>query len=271
MSGEPAGGAGILARYARVLEAVAAAPEGLSLTETARATGLPRGTVHRLIGALLEVGYLAARDGRKVYVLGPRLVHLLHLGAGTAPVAALVRPALEGLAARFGETAFLARLRGERVEALAMVAPSGAAGRAHVRPGRVLPLHAAASAKAIFAFQDEERVARALARPRLGYTAATRVEEGEVRAELERVRRTGYARCANELDPGVLSYAVPVRLPGGAVFYSVGLVGLDQRLAARDPAEVVAALGEAAATIAERLAEDLPRAVEAPARAEGQR
>ena len=64
---------GILTRYAAVLDALAAAPEGLSLTEVVRATGLPRGTAHRLLGALRGVGYIAGRDGRKVYVLGPRL------------------------------------------------------------------------------------------------------------------------------------------------------------------------------------------------------
>ena len=68
---------GILTRYAVVLEALAVSPGGLSLTELARATALPRGTVHRLIAALAGVGYIAGRDGRKIYVLGPRLLRLL--------------------------------------------------------------------------------------------------------------------------------------------------------------------------------------------------
>ena len=78
---------GILSRYATVLDAVAGQPGGLSLTETMQATGLPRGTVHRLLGALLDVGYLANPESRKIYVLGPRLVRLLHLGASPAAVA----------------------------------------------------------------------------------------------------------------------------------------------------------------------------------------
>ncbi|MBT4888407.1 MAG: helix-turn-helix domain-containing protein, partial [Rhodospirillales bacterium] len=65
---------GILIRYAAVLDIFAAASGGLTLTEVMNETGLPRGTVHRLLGALLDVGYIESVDGRKVYVLGKRLM-----------------------------------------------------------------------------------------------------------------------------------------------------------------------------------------------------
>ena len=88
---------GILGRYAVVLETIAASPDGMTLTELIAATGLPRGTLHRLIGALREVGYIAPRGGRKVYGLGPRLLRLLHLGSAPASVPALARPMLQEL------------------------------------------------------------------------------------------------------------------------------------------------------------------------------
>ena len=119
MSGET----GILTRYATVLDVLAAAPGGLTLIEVVRATGLPRGTVHRLLAALRGVGFISARDGRKVYVLGPRLLRLLHLGQEPAAVAPLVRPLLDNLTARFKETAFLAKLAGDQVRSIAMATP----------------------------------------------------------------------------------------------------------------------------------------------------
>ena len=60
---------GILERYSNVLETLADAPNGLSLSEIVNRTRIPQGTVHRLIKALLQVGYAAQRDGRKIYVL----------------------------------------------------------------------------------------------------------------------------------------------------------------------------------------------------------
>ena len=240
---------GILTRYATVLDALTAAPDGLSLTEVVRATGLPRGTAHRLLGALHRVGYIAGRDGRKIYVLGPRLLRLLHLGQAPGAVAPLVRPLLDALTARFGETAFLAKLAGAEVRAIAMQTPDNES-QSYVQPGRVMPVHAAASAKAIWAYQEDGAAAALLAEPRARFTDKTRVEEAEVRADLERVRRLGYAVCDGELDPGVLSYACPVHLDGAGVLYAIGMVGLSQRLGRFPADEVVGALRAAAAAFA---------------------
>ena len=240
---------GILTRYARVLDALAVAPGGLSLIEVVRATGLPRGTAHRLLGALRGVGFIAGRDGRKVYVLGPRLLRLLHLGQAPAAVEAAVRPLLDGLTARFKETAFLARLTGREVRSVAMRMPDSES-QSYVQPGRLMPVHATASAKAIWAYQEDGAVEAILAEPRARFTDKTRSGEAELRADLERVRHSGFAVCDGELDPGVLSYACPVHLDGAGVLYAIGMVGLSQRLGCFGAQEVVAALQEAAEAFA---------------------
>ena len=87
-----------------------AATSGLTITEIMQATGLPQGTVHRLIGALLDVGYIQRLEGRKVYVLAPRLLRMLHLGTPAQVIANLVAPVLNHLVHHFGETAFIAKL-----------------------------------------------------------------------------------------------------------------------------------------------------------------
>lgn len=243
---------GILGRYALVLETLAASPEGMTLTELIAATGLPRGTLHRLIGSLREVGYIAPRDGRKVYGLGPRLLRLLHLGAPPASVPALAQPMLQELAACFGETAYVAKLTGTAVTSAAMVLPD-TGGQTFVQPGRVMPVHASSSAKAIFAFQPDAVLDKVLAAPRTRYTAGTVTDEAAVRADLARVRRQGYAISINELDPGVASYACPVRLEGVGVIYAVGLVGLEERVRRFAPTEIVAALRDVASRLASRL------------------
>ena len=251
---------GILGRYAVVLETIAASPDGMTLTELIAATGLPRGTLHRLIGALREVGYIAPRGGRKVYGLGPRLLRLLHLGSAPASVPALARPMLQELTERFGETAYLAKLTGARVESAVMVLPD-TGGQTFVQPGRVMPIHASSSGKAIFAFQDDDLVDAVMAEPRAQYTATTVAEEGAVRADLAKVRRQGFAICINELDPGVASYACPVHLDDVGVVYAVGLVGFEERIGRFDSAEIVAGLRD----VAERLAHRLQSGLGAPA------
>ncbi|MGZ8397005.1 MAG: IclR family transcriptional regulator [Rhodoplanes sp.] len=243
---------GVLGRHATVLDAVAASPNGLILAEIMRATQLPRGTAHRLINSLLRIGYLEQRENRKIYVLGNRLIRLLHMRLAGETLADVSRPVLAPLAQRFKETAFLAKLDGDVVESAAMVMPERDR-HSYVQPGRAMPLHAAASAKAIFAFQDEAFLARALQAKRVAFTPKTRTKRKDVLAELGRVRRDGFAVCLDELDPGVSSYACPVHV-AGSVIYSVGLVGIAQNLQ-RFPVEmIVSALRDAADTLSDRLA-----------------
>jgi DNA-binding IclR family transcriptional regulator len=240
---------GVLGRYAYILDTLAAAPEGLTLTEIMQTTGLPRGTVHRLLGALLEVGYIEPVEGRKVYVLGSRLLHMLHLGTPAELVDRLVGPILDRLVAQFRETAFLAKLEGREVRSVAMTLPPSG-GQSYVQPGREMPAHAAASAKAIFAFQDEAVVTEVLAQPLEKFTNKAITDPAAVRAELENARRDGYAVCDEELDPGIYSIACPVHLEDLGVIYSIGLVGLTERLHRFPANEIVAGLNQAATEIA---------------------
>jgi DNA-binding IclR family transcriptional regulator len=256
----------ILERYATVLEATAGVPAGLSLTDISRGTGLPAATTYRLVAALRRAGFLAPRDGHKIYVLGPRLLRLMYSGLAPAAIDQLAQPLLEDLAARFKETAFIARLKGAQVESVAMAMPEGEH-RAYVQPGRLMPFHAAASAKAILAHADDALLKAALAQPRRRFTEHTRTSAAELRQELAEVRRRGFAVCNQELDPGVLSYACPVHLRGAgpAAFYSIGIVGLTQRLTGRSVQEVVGPLTAAATELASLLESRLtqPTAAEA--------
>ena len=154
-----------LGRYIRVLETVARAKTGVTLTDIAREMDLQPGTAHRLIRGLVDLDLLRSAPGTKSYVTGPRLQTLLHATMERVGYAGLAKSVLDGLVEEFGETAHLARLNGEFAESVLMEQPSGS-DRAFVQPGRQLPLHAAASGKAILAFQDEEPSLRATCRAR---------------------------------------------------------------------------------------------------------
>jgi DNA-binding IclR family transcriptional regulator len=234
-----------LERYIFILEALAPVPTGMTLNEIIERTKLPRGTAHRLINSLTRVGLLVTHAGRnKTYALGPRLMRLLYSGLSPDLVTALARPLLENLADRFGETALLARLKGNQIEKLGAWVP-GDGTFSYVQPGRIMPINAAASAKAIFAFQGDEVIEEALSSHRLvRYTPSTKTSKTAIRAELAQVRRNGYAVCSDEFDPGVLSFACPVHLTDFGTIYSIGVVGLSDRLRSFQPEVIVAALRE---------------------------
>ncbi len=244
-----------LGRYVRILESVSASRSGLTLTEIAHESGLQAGTAHRLLRGLVDLGLLRARTESKRYVPGPRLKNLLHLTLGMAEYAGLARSILDRLVEDFGETVHLARLNGDWAESVLMKQPQGS-DRAFVQPGRRLPLYAAASGKAILAFQSEGFVSRYLTRPRVRYTDRTKVDDAEILREMARVREEGMAVCENELDAGVLSYGYPVPAGEGPVLYSIGITGLADRFRLVERTRIRERLSEAAAELSRSLGFD---------------
>jgi DNA-binding IclR family transcriptional regulator len=254
-----------LSRYARILEAVAAAQEGLNLSAIAEATGLQVGTSHRLVNSLCDVGFLARHNGQKVYVLGRRMVQLCLTSVTPASIVTLARPILRDLVNTHAETAYLTKLSVNTVGSVAMETPQ-AGEKSYVQPGRVMPFHASASAKAIFAFQPPEVIDRLLAEPRTRFTPDTKIDDAEIRAELARVRVEGFAVCDNELDPGVLGFAAPVRLDHLGVMFAIGVVGLSARLRLKPREEIKESLQQASRLLSGKLQRSLPLESPAPDR-----
>lgn len=246
-----------LSRYVQILEAVAGARVGLTLTEIGQQLELSTPTVHRLVGSLKALDLLTNKDGSKSYVLGPRLLPLLHATLSQDNYAYLTTSILRDLVGELGETVHLARLNGTIAESVLMVQPEGS-NRSFVQPGRELPLHAAASGKAILAFQSAEFIERYLAQPRVAFTENTKVSARALRAELASVRARGIAVCDNELDAGVLSYGHPVRVKGGYVIYSIGVTGLAHRFRATPGDFIHERLSHAAARLSERFGDGNP-------------
>lgn len=241
-----------LARYARILETVAAVSEGMTLSMIAESTGLQPATSHRLVNSLCDIGFLSKQERTKVYVLGTRMIQLCLLAVTPSSIIDAARPFLRDLVATFGETAYLAKLGGAAVESIAMEMPRSDE-KSFVQPGRIMPFHASASGKAICAFQSPDFISRMLSEPRTRFTSDTKIDEDELRAELEQVRSQGYAICDNELDPGVLGFAVPVRVDGWGVMFSIGLLGLSECIQQLPRRKVLSKLHDASYALSRRL------------------
>jgi IclR family acetate operon transcriptional repressor len=224
----------------------------LTLGAIAAAAELQAATAHRLVNSLCDVEFLARREGQKIYVLGSRMIHLCLLAVTPASIVSLARPILRDLVKAHGETAYLAKLSGTTVESIAMETPQPGE-KSFVQPGRIMPFHASASAKAIFAFQPREVIDRLLAEPRTRFTQDTRMDDAEILADLESIRKEKFAICNNELDPGVLSFATPVSLDQWGVLFAVGVVGISDRLGLRPRQEIKESLLEASDNLARQL------------------
>jgi DNA-binding IclR family transcriptional regulator len=224
---------GTLERAALVLDAVEAGSH--RFTEIMGATGLPRGTVHRLIRSLERRGFLASFPGFG-YRLGPRLLRLANAAMRELPLRDAAHPVLERLAASTGESAQLYVRSGDARVCIDAV-ESAQELRTIVPVGASLPLYAGSAAKVILAYSpDRERhESRAADRERFG-------------RDVRLVRSRGWASSDGERQPGVGSVSAPVLGPYDIALAVVSVSGPAARMrpagARRHAAAVTAAARE---------------------------
>jgi len=216
VAGRPAGrreGVQAIARAARVMRALAGAPDGMTLAELASAAELPKSTVHRIVAALSAEDLLITDTAGRI-ALGPGLVRLG--AAGTRAMPALLRPVLETLHHEVQETVDLAVPDGAGMRFTDQLAGPGRLTTVSAL-GTRFPLHCTANGKAFLAALSPERL-RALLPARLErFTPHTITSRATLERELERVRDTGVAFDREEHTEGICAVGSGVSDGGGPV------------------------------------------------------
>jgi IclR family transcriptional regulator, acetate operon repressor len=211
-------------RAARLLTEVVHAPEPVTFTELAAATGLAKSTTSRLLLAL-ERGGLVARDTRGRFRPGEVFVRYAWRGGAEAGLVSVAQPFMDRLGDTTSETVNLGVVMQGMVEQIAQVDSKYVIGATNWL-GRPVPLHCAALGKVLLAYGAAELAPGRLA-PR---TAKTITSRAALEANLADVRRCGYAITDEELEPGLVAVAAPVRRDGGVVVAALSVSGPATRL-----------------------------------------
>ncbi len=213
-------------RAADLLVHVVESRRPLGVGELAASSGLPKSTTSRLVGALERRG-LVQRAGDRRVAPGPVLLRFAHRDT-SAGLVELALPALRALAELSGETINLGVPTPLGVEHLAQEDSRHFVGGTNW-VGRRVPYATTANGKVLLAFSAE--------RP----------------AELQAVRRQGYAVAVDELEHGLAALAAPVFGPEGVAVAALSISGPTIRLTHDRIAELAPALLEHAAHTSERL------------------
>ena len=219
-----------LERYMSVLEVLAPFPEGLAASDVETVLSLPKTTVNRLLKTLGEAGLVAASGIKsRNFVLGRRLLRLLHTASDTSWVEMVTRRPLQALADKSGESCFIVKLSGSQIRSVNCEAPDTPV-RTYVVPGSIMPINASASAKAILAWQEEDVIAALLEQPMTALTANSTTDKAKLRQEIEITRARGYATDKAEHVEGLASIACPIHTKTMGVIYAIGLTGPYERI-----------------------------------------
>ncbi|MEE6287863.1 IclR family transcriptional regulator [Georgenia sp. MJ173] len=177
-------------RVCDILDALANAPDGSSLSVVAEQTGLPKSSAFRYLTALEARHYVEREVDGASYRLG--LAFRPQNTRGIDRLATLARPRLDALRDQFEETVNLGVLDGSQVVHVA-VAESPYMMRLAARVGERGHVHCTALGKAMCATLPDDRVRAILdtaGMPRV--TAATITDPDAFVAELARTRAAGY-------------------------------------------------------------------------------
>src|SRR5215470_15573499 len=188
-------------RAARLLAEVVHSADPMTFTGLSAATGLAKSTTSRLLLALERNG-LVRRDDHGRFLPG----ETINLGVAS-----------NGL-----------------VEQIAQVDSTYLIGGTNW-VGMSVPLHCSALGKVLLAFGAAQLPGGALERR----TDQTITSEAVLRTELAAVRARGYAVTAEELEPGLIAVATPIRGYDGAVVAALSVSGPTTRMS-RDGVPAIA-------------------------------
>ncbi|MDR7484576.1 MAG: IclR family transcriptional regulator [Armatimonadota bacterium] len=221
------------------------------ISECARATGLSKAAVFRLVRTLERHGYIVQTDGRR-YALGTKPLELAGVVLRRFEVRDVARPTMLALAERTGESVVLTAPGRDGVICLDTV-DSPQRIRASFQIGRVTPWHAGAAGKLHLAFLPEGRMREIMARGLPRYTERTMTDPAALRRDLVRIRRQGYAFTVGEFDPGVAAITAPIRDSRGEVVAAISIGGPAARFSADALPALIRHVREAAEEVSLRL------------------
>jgi IclR family transcriptional regulator, KDG regulon repressor len=216
------GGVLVLHKTLDILEKIGHAPEGVRLSELARAVEMPKATVYRILSTLESRAFLE-RGENGAYHVARKLFDLQLSFPIEQILAKAAQPKLEELVKACKETVNLGILdAGEVVVLNTMESPQSV--RMSSKVGNRRHLHSTALGKVLLAALPEKEVFRLLRVKGLArLTAYTIVSRIALLKELERVREQGYAidNQENELEGRCI--AAPVYSHDGRVIAALSI------------------------------------------------
>ena len=203
----------LIARAAAVLRALADHPSGASLGELAKATGLARSTVQRLVDALVVEKLISAGPGAATLKLGLEIARLASF-VQSGPREQL-RPFMEALMGRVHETVDLTMLDDEGGVVVIDQLASTQTLRVASHVGQRLPLVCSASGKAHLSLLPAGERAAWIAPAIARLTPHSKTDMAVILAEIEEGARLGYFIDREEYSQDVCALAIATPLPGG--------------------------------------------------------
>jgi len=212
-----------LARGLALLQLFSRDKPRMKLSEIAAAAGLSRSAAFRLLYTLEKEHYLQ-RDRTTGYGLTSKILSLGFVYLNSLPLTEIVQPCLRRLSIATDAAAHLTQLDGTFTVYLARVAPAATL-VSNLQVGRRLPAHATASGRVLLSGLDETTLAMLHMQMRREHPDVPPPPLKQLVKRAQEDRARGYVMGESVFDPGVVSFAAPIRDGTGAIIAAVNVVG----------------------------------------------
>jgi len=226
----------------------------IGVREVSHALHILPSTVHRLLSSMATMGFLEKTESRR-YRLGERLFEVGALYPLHFPLRKIVRPHAEELAKFFSANAHMAipsHIHLDKVITIDRIQNL----QCHPFVQRIalnVPIHCSGVGKAIFAFLEKEKREKILRSVKFErFTKHTMTDPTELRGELKRVQKNGYAVDRGEEYENVWCVAAPL-FQGGRLVGSLSVSDSKERITENNIPHIAKILKEKTTFISRQL------------------
>lgn len=211
------------ARGLEVLRSFGADAPAQTLSEVAERTGLTRAGARRILLTLLSLGYVSV-EGR-LFSLTPKVLELGFAYLSSQPVWSQAQPVMEGLVEELRQSSSVTVLDGNEIVYVLRV-PAHRIMSINLGVGSRLPADCTAMGRVLLAgLPDDSLNERVTGMNLVAHTPGTIVDRAALLEEIQQVRIQGWCLASEELEPGLVSIAAPIRGKNGRVVAALNISG----------------------------------------------
>jgi DNA-binding IclR family transcriptional regulator len=202
----------------QILEYLAQHRSTVGVTDLARVFDTTKSRMHRHLQTLVAAGYVMREEETERYRSGARLIAFGRAVSENFELTSAARPVMESLRTSLGHAVTLSQPEHDGMRVIATIGGKSAF-EIGVKPGSTLAAHATAQGKLLLAFGGDAVMERSLAKAPSRNTPFT-----PLRAELDQIRRQGWATAPNQAIIGLNALAAPIMDALGSFVGAIAIV-----------------------------------------------
>lgn len=194
------------------------------ISELAELSGMLKSSVHNIMRTYEECGIIEKNFKTSKYRLGLKILALSNVLSQDDVFWQVIRPFIQELANKTGETVFLATPYGTKIIYRDVAYPNGSISSRSIK-GVVAPMYCTSLGKVILAYQDEEMIKQVIEENFESFTANTIVDKEAFLEELKLVKKQGYAIDNMEHEYGIKCIGVPIKNSNDDIIGAISISG----------------------------------------------